>query len=40
VFGGIGELIGRGGPPDPAAVAEVRARHDIQQLRPMIIGRP
>jgi oxalate decarboxylase/phosphoglucose isomerase-like protein (cupin superfamily) len=36
----IGELIGRGGPPDPAAIAEVRARHDIQQLTPMVVGRP
>ena len=36
----IGELIGRGGPPDPAAIAEVRARHDIEQLTSMAIGRP
>jgi uncharacterized RmlC-like cupin family protein len=36
----IGELIGRGGPPDPAAIAEIRARHDIQQLTPMAVGRP
>jgi oxalate decarboxylase/phosphoglucose isomerase-like protein (cupin superfamily) len=36
----IGELIGRGGPPDPAAIAEVRARHDIQQLTPMVVGQP
>jgi oxalate decarboxylase/phosphoglucose isomerase-like protein (cupin superfamily) len=36
----IGELIGRRGPPDPAAIAEVRARHDIQQLTPMVVGRP
>jgi oxalate decarboxylase/phosphoglucose isomerase-like protein (cupin superfamily) len=36
----IGELIGRGGPPDPAAIAEVRARHDIQQLTPMAAGPP
>ena len=35
-----GELIGRAGPPDPAAIAEARARHDIQQLTPMIVGRP
>src|SRR6266536_4719081 len=26
----IGELIGQPGPPDPAAIAEVRARHDIR----------
>jgi oxalate decarboxylase/phosphoglucose isomerase-like protein (cupin superfamily) len=36
----IGALIGRGGPPDPAAIAEVRARHDIQQLTPMLAGPP
>jgi oxalate decarboxylase/phosphoglucose isomerase-like protein (cupin superfamily) len=36
----IGEMIGRGGPPDPAAIAEIRARHDIQQLTPMTIGQP
>ena len=36
----IGELIGQGGPPDPAAIAGIRARHDIQQLTPMTVGRP
>jgi oxalate decarboxylase/phosphoglucose isomerase-like protein (cupin superfamily) len=36
----IGELIGQPGPPDPAAIAEVRARHDIRQLTPMVAGRP
>lgn len=36
----IGELIGRGGPPDPAAIAEIRARHDIEQLTPMTVGGP
>ncbi len=36
----IGELIGQPGPPDPAAIAEVRARHDIQQLTPMVTGQP
>jgi oxalate decarboxylase/phosphoglucose isomerase-like protein (cupin superfamily) len=36
----IGELIGRGGPPDPAAIAEVRARHDIEQLTPMVVRQP
>ena len=35
----IGELIGQSGPPAPAAIAEVRARHDIQQLTPMVVGR-
>lgn len=36
----IRELIGRGGPPDPAMIAEIRARHDIQQLTPMSTGQP
>ncbi len=36
----IGELIGHGGPPDPAAIAEIRARHDIEQLTPMTVGQP
>jgi oxalate decarboxylase/phosphoglucose isomerase-like protein (cupin superfamily) len=31
---------GSGGPPDQAVIAAIRARHDIQQLTPMIIGRP
>jgi oxalate decarboxylase/phosphoglucose isomerase-like protein (cupin superfamily) len=35
----IGELISHG-PPDPAAIAEIRARHDIQQLTPMVVGPP
>jgi mannose-6-phosphate isomerase-like protein (cupin superfamily) len=36
----IGELIGAAGPPDPAAIAEVRTRYDIQQLTPMAAGTP
>jgi hypothetical protein len=36
----LGQLIGQGGPPDPAAIAEIRTRHDIQQLTPMQVGRP
>jgi hypothetical protein len=28
------------GPPDPAAIAEVRARYDIEQLTPMKPGSP
>jgi mannose-6-phosphate isomerase-like protein (cupin superfamily) len=36
----IGKLIGQGGPPDPAAIAEIRARHDIQQLTNMTGVRP
>lgn len=35
----LGELIARGGPPDPAAIADVRARHDIEQLTPMVASR-
>lgn len=31
----IGAVTGRGGPPDPALIAEIRARHDIEQLTPM-----
>lgn len=34
----IGELIGQGGPPDPAAITGIRARHDIEQLTPMLAG--
>ena len=36
---GIAELLGRGGPPDQAAIIELRARYDIEQLTPMIPGR-
>jgi oxalate decarboxylase/phosphoglucose isomerase-like protein (cupin superfamily) len=36
----IGELLRRGGPPDPAAIAEVRARHDIEQLTAMTVRTP
>jgi uncharacterized RmlC-like cupin family protein len=36
----IGEQVGRGGPPGPALIAEIRTRHDIQQLTPMNVGRP
>ncbi|HKA99108.1 MAG TPA: cupin domain-containing protein [Streptosporangiaceae bacterium] len=35
----IGKLVGSG-PPDPAAIAEVRAPYDIEQLTPMIAGQP
>jgi mannose-6-phosphate isomerase-like protein (cupin superfamily) len=34
----IGKAIGGGGAPDPSVIAEIRARHDIQQLTPMNIG--
>jgi mannose-6-phosphate isomerase-like protein (cupin superfamily) len=36
----IGELIGHGGPPDPAAIAGIRARNDILQLTPMVVAQP
>ena len=36
----MGELIRHGGPPSPEAIAELRARHDIKQLTPMVVGRP
>jgi len=35
----VGELIGQPGPPGPVAIAEVRARHDIQQLTLVVTGR-
>jgi len=35
----IGKMAGAGGPPDPAAIAEIRARHDIEQLTPMVAAR-
>jgi NAD(P)-dependent dehydrogenase (short-subunit alcohol dehydrogenase family) len=35
----IGEAISGGGAPDPAVIAEIRSRHDIQQLTSMKIGR-
>jgi hypothetical protein len=28
----LADLLSRGGPPDPNAIAELRARHDIEQL--------
>jgi len=34
----IGRQIADGGPPNPEMIAEIRARHDIQQLTPMKIG--
>jgi mannose-6-phosphate isomerase-like protein (cupin superfamily) len=35
----LAELLARPGPPDQAAIAELRARHDIQQLTPMVPAR-
>lgn len=34
----IGKAIGQGGRPDPAVIAEIRARHDIEQITPMAAG--
>jgi oxalate decarboxylase/phosphoglucose isomerase-like protein (cupin superfamily) len=34
----LAELLAQPGPPDPAAIAELRARHDILELTPMIQG--
>jgi quercetin dioxygenase-like cupin family protein len=35
----LAELIAPPGPPDQAAIASLRARHDIQQLTPMVPSR-
>jgi hypothetical protein len=35
----MGELLADPTPPDQAAIAEVRARHDITQLTPMVPNR-
>jgi len=35
----IGKQIAHGGPPDPQVIAEIRARHDIEQLTPLKVGR-
>jgi hypothetical protein len=32
----LGEVLASAGPPDQAAIAELRARWDIQQLTPMV----
>ncbi|MEU3462816.1 cupin domain-containing protein [Streptomyces sp. NPDC006733] len=34
----IADVLGAGGPPDQAAIAAIRARHDIQQLTPLTVG--
>jgi hypothetical protein len=36
---GIAELLGRPGPPDQAAIVELRSRYDIEQLTSMIPDR-
>ncbi|HEY0452031.1 cupin domain-containing protein [Actinophytocola sp.] len=35
----MGDLLAGGGPPDQAAIAELRRRHDIEQLTPLVPGR-
>ena len=35
----LADLLSRPGPPDEAAIAELRSRHDIEQLTPLIPGR-
>ena len=35
----MAELLGRGGPPDQAAIIDLRTRYDIEQLTPMILDR-
>jgi mannose-6-phosphate isomerase-like protein (cupin superfamily) len=35
----LAELLGSRGPPDEAAIVKLRARHDIEQLTPVIPGR-
>jgi len=34
----MAELLAGGGPPDQAAIAELRRRHDIEQLTPLVPG--
>jgi oxalate decarboxylase/phosphoglucose isomerase-like protein (cupin superfamily) len=36
----LADLITRQGPPDQDAIAALRARHDIQQITPLLPGRP
>jgi hypothetical protein len=33
-------MIGQPGPPARQPIAEVRARHDIPQLTPKVVGQP
>ena len=35
----VADVLATGGPPDPDAIAAIRARHDIQQLTPMRAAR-
>jgi hypothetical protein len=36
----LAELLAASGPPDQATIVKLRARHDIEQLTPLIPGRP
>jgi len=36
----IGKQVAQGGPPNPEVIAQIRARHDIEQLTPMKVGQP
>ncbi|OHV40623.1 MULTISPECIES: cupin domain-containing protein [Pseudofrankia] len=36
----LGELLTAGGPPNPAEIVALRARHDIEQLTPLVPGLP
>jgi mannose-6-phosphate isomerase-like protein (cupin superfamily) len=36
----IAELLAASGPPDQAAIAKLRSRHDIEQITPLVPGRP
>jgi mannose-6-phosphate isomerase-like protein (cupin superfamily) len=36
----LADLLAQGGRPDQAAIAALRARHDIHQLTPLVAGRP
>jgi hypothetical protein len=36
----LADLLAQGGPPDQAAIAALRARHDIRQITPLVAGRP
>ena len=35
----LGDLLTHAGPPDQAAIAKLRFRHDIEQLSPLVPGR-
>jgi hypothetical protein len=35
----LAKLLARPGPPDQTAIAELRARHDIHQLTPLVPAR-